>query len=777
MQFDPRSGDTQPFSFLLILIFFLTSFLLLPASQALGGETIPEKPLEKSQYHPKVETQLNLLSTAARKGRRGAAREAARAAGITFTTSNSVMVILEEKSAGMVSPASIRAQGGKVLGKTGNLKKVQIPAERILDLANELEGVSYIRSPLSPTIWNENSSVSGSLSGSPYDSTGPNLTGASRYHTRNYLGQGVNVAVIDLGFGSLALAQDAGVLPEEAIADTEDYTGSEVTSGTAHGTAVAEIVHAMAPEADLYLKKISDEVDLGRATSDAISQGIDIIVHSVGWLNTNFGDGSGPIADIARKAINAGILWVNAAGNSARRHWQGPARDEDRDGWLEFKPNKENIEIKNELGQEIGLYLTWNDWPETNRDLDLFLYDGEGNLVSSSQNYQTGSEPPTEQLSFSPSDSGKYYLKVSGPADLGGLELEIFSLDHQLKPNVEENSIMAPGNVEQVFTVGAVNENNWVHGPIEPFSSRGPTEDGRIKPDLAGINGITLYTYRSFLGTSAAAPSAAGAGALILSRSPEIDQSELKKALQENAKDLGPFGDDNIYGSGRMRLIAETASGTRKVKNKSDGGISPGGDFTVNLTAKMPLSLQGGLTVKESVPEPLLIKEVVKPKSAVLKNSTKLKSDWKIVEAGAKKELIYRVSVPENLPPGKYEITGSINGNSIEATSIEVLGTNNTGEQEGLSLKETEAIMDGPSSRVKFRAVGENLHRIKVKVYALSGKKVFDSGWRDGNTFQWNLQNKEGESVPNGVYLYFVQVKGSDGETTRSEVNKTLVLR
>jgi subtilisin family serine protease len=653
---------------------------------------------------------------------------------------------------------------GEVLGRTDSLIKVSTPIDRIESLA-KIDGVRFVRSPYTPVALNYNSS---------FDSAGINLTGASLYHAHNYLGRGIKIAVLDLGFASLDLARETGEIPEEVIADTEDYTGSGALTGTAHGTGVAEIVHDMAPAADLFLKKIGDEVDLGRATTDAISQDIDIIVHSVGWLNTNFGDGTGVIAETAERATNNGILWVNAAGNSAQEHWEGPVSDRDGDGWLEFEGGKERIKIENVLSRSIDLYLTWNDWPSTGKDLDLFLYDGEGRLLRSSDNYQTGTEPPAEQINYSSPSPGEYYLKVSGPEDPNSVKIEIFSLNQNLDPAVQRSSIMAPGNAEGVFTVGAINKNNWVDGPIEPFSSRGPTTDGRTKPDLTGIDGVTLYTYRSFLGTSAAAPSVAGAGALILSRSPDLDLDQLKEALKENAKDLGPAGPDNTYGTGRMRLIFNSPSVIRTIERENGASADQGEVITVTATAKMPFTLQGGLTVRETVPEPLEIREVVSPNSHSETGDQGVKFEWPIVEPGTNREMVYRVLVPEDAAPGDYEIEGTINGNSTDSTKITVSSTIDGNE---LVLEKAKAVLDGFSSTTEFTALGENVDQIRVRVHNLQGKEVFDSNWRDGNTFQWNLMDDTGKSVPNGVYLYYVTVKGPEGDIARSELDKTLVLR
>lgn len=245
----------------------------------------------------------------------------------------------------------------------------------------------------------------------------------------------------------------------------------------------------------------------------------------------------------------------------------------------------------------------------------------------------------------------------------------------------------------------------------------------------------------------------------------------------ENAKDLGPPGVDNTYGAGRLRMIAESPSAARTLENEATEGVQPGESLTVNLTAKMPLTLQGGLSVKESVPKPLKILEVMEPNSADKSSQREIEFDWPIVKPGSTKEIIYRVYVPENTDPGKYEITGSVNGNSIDSTVV-TIDDNSTGRaREGLVLDEVRAITDNFFGEVEFVASGENVHEIKVKVYNLSGKEIFDSDWRERRTFQWNLLDNTGESVPNGVYLHYVTVRGPGGEIARSELNKTLVLR
>ncbi|MBS3792979.1 S8 family serine peptidase, partial [Candidatus Bipolaricaulota bacterium] len=677
---------------------------------------------EKIKHNPKIETKLKLIASSLESEDFPLAKFIARSAGTKLINWESIEVILEEKKGASVSPSSIRKAGGEIFDRTEELVKVKIPANRMEELAESTPAVRYIRSPHSPVTFEEG----GNNAQGPYNSAGVNLTGASLYHVNNYLGQGVKVAVIDVGFASYNLAKEAGQLPPDVVAETRDYTGTGFLSGSAHGTGVAEIVHDMAPSAKLYLKKIGDEVGLATAVDQAISQDVDIIVHSVGWLNTNFGDGTGVIANIAKEATRRGVLWVNAAGNFARRHWEGTISNEDENAWVEFENGKEFISLEVDAGYEIYSTLTWNDWPKTDIDLDLYLYDSSWNLLASSQNYQTGNEPPSELLRYSYPDPGKYHLKISGPEDLNRLEVEIFSLNHQLENPVKRSSIMAPANAEEVFTVGAIAESHWKEGQIEPFSSRGPTWDGRVKPDIAGIDGVTTYIYRKFLGTSASTPNMAGAAALLLSREPNLAVDQLKAALGQHAEDLGKRGEDNTYGKGKIRLLFDSPTATRKINEGSN--VSPGEDFIVDLVANMPLTLQGGIKIEERLPEPFELSEVIKPDSYSETDGGRIKFDWPVVSPGSSRKATYKIHVPEDAEPGNYEIEGEINGEEVDSTEITV-GPTGTSSKKNYSVVELEKVITRTDSTsifngVKFETLGSNISQVRVTVYNFNGQQV-----------------------------------------------------
>ncbi|MBI3913452.1 MAG: S8 family peptidase [Chloroflexi bacterium] len=122
----------------------------------------------------------------------------------------------------------------------------------------------------------------------------------------------------------------------------------------------------------------------------------------------------------------------------------------------------------------------------------------------------------------------------------------------------------SPACAKKVIAVGATDRQDQVAS----FSSRGPTVDGRVKPDLCfpGVNirstraaGTNLGApvdsfYTALSGTSMATPHATGACALLIQSNPLLTPQEIKNALMNTAKDLGV--DPNAQGRGRAQVFA-----------------------------------------------------------------------------------------------------------------------------------------------------------------------------------------------------------------------------
>ena len=105
-------------------------------------------------------------------------------------------------------------------------------------------------------------------------------------------GAGVTVAVVDVGFGNLSAEVAAGALPAGTTVTSLNNSCPNVNS-TEHGTAVAEIVHQMAPGAKLQLYCIADTTGFRQAEQDIVSRGIPIVNSSLSFPGDSRGDGYG----------------------------------------------------------------------------------------------------------------------------------------------------------------------------------------------------------------------------------------------------------------------------------------------------------------------------------------------------------------------------------------------------------------------------------------------------------------------------------------------------
>ncbi|MFC1558761.1 S8 family serine peptidase, partial [candidate division KSB1 bacterium] len=385
---------------------------------------------------------------------------------------------------------------------------------------------------------------------------------ADEFHNAGYTGNGVKIAIIDAGFNGysdLLGSELPSTVVTKSFYNSTSGNGDITGEGEKHGTAVAEIVHDVAPDAQLYFINFNSTVEFSSAVDYAVGEGVKIINHSIGWFDYPY-DGTGTICDISRNAINNGILWVNSAGNYAKQHYEGYFKDTDNDNSHEFNDVYETLEVKNvSIGDTIRTFLSWNDWPYSSNDYDFFLLAEEGQsfvLVDSSENSQTGSQTPTESINYAVEEDGIYYLVVRNYNASGNSKIEIYSLNHDLDFIDEEvsygSSIVDPGSAEEVLTVGAT---SYIFNNIESYSSQGPTNDGRIKPDVVAPADISNYTYSPyFAGTSASAPHVAGAAALLLEEDASRTNTDLKNLLESQTVDLGDIGKDNIFGNGILNL-------------------------------------------------------------------------------------------------------------------------------------------------------------------------------------------------------------------------------
>jgi subtilisin family serine protease len=383
---------------------------------------------------------------------------------------------------------------------------------------------------------------------------------AQAWHAKGFTGEGVKVAVIDGGFAGLAQRQADGDLPADAV--TQDLCGGELTTADDHGTAVAEIVHEMAPAAQLYLICIRTADDFAAAVAYAKSQGVQVINHSAGWEGPFRNDGTDRYSAVVADAKASGILWVNSAGNEGDTHWSGAYNP--RGSAHMWSPNGDvgNTFVWPEDSEICG-FLRWDEWPAGVSDFDLGLFlSGSNTLIASSEEEQGdgGGEPPFEALCVGQSSGHDLvvFWAIRGYSVRSSPPLDFVSWSPPLEYSVAAGSIAAPAVSSAAFAVGAL---CWQSRQLETYSSQGPTIDGRAKPDIVGHDSVSSATYgafdrcpSAFAGTSASSPEVAGAAALVKQAYPRFTPDQIRDLLMRSARDLGAPGLDSVYGAGELQL-------------------------------------------------------------------------------------------------------------------------------------------------------------------------------------------------------------------------------
>ena len=405
-----------------------------------------------------------------------------------------------------------------------------------------------------------------------------NAMNATAWHASGQIGAGVRVGVIDTGFMGYAALRGTDLPTTVTTRNFVDgESPSQVDGTTQHGTACAEIVYDVAPGAQLYLAKVSTDIDLQEAVQWLESENVDIISTSLTWYNVTPGDGTGEFADLVQDARNHGILWVTAAGNDREDHWGGPYTDTNGDGLHEFNGNWVNcFGPENSLGQcypipaneTLRVFLRWDDWTQVTQDFDLYLvrYNGSTwDIIGSSTDAQEGrpGQRPTEYATAVTYGAATAYgFSIQRYDSTRTVNFELFAPKSRgLIVRLPARSLGNLADAPKAITVAAVDV--FDPYPQETYSSEGPTNGpggtatgGIVKPEIAAYANVSVEGYgtRGFNGTSAATPHVAGAAALVWGLYPAFTPAQVQAFLESRAVDMGATGQDTIYGAGRLHL-------------------------------------------------------------------------------------------------------------------------------------------------------------------------------------------------------------------------------
>ena len=403
-------------------------------------------------------------------------------------------------------------------------------------------------------------------------------------------GTGIGIGVLSNGVRSLADRQASGDLPARVtVLPGQAGRGDE-------GTALLEIIHDLAPGAELYFATgVGGQAQMAENIEALCEAGANVIVDDIGYLQeAAFQD------DIVAQGVNAavtdGCFFFSAGGNDGNLTygttgvWEG-----DYAAGTSLIVDGETLGVRHDFGggmeaNEVSgsrvsvLVLQWADPLGASRnDYDLFLVNEDGDVIASSTDIQDGTQDPIESILspiFDYSGLSVVVVKASG----SDRYLRVHAFDGQLAIQTAGNLYghSAAENAVSVAMVDvrtAAGSGNVFNGTesVRSDNSDGPrriffqpngtaitagnfsSTGGRLlqKPDLTAASCVTTATpgFSTFCGTSASAPHAAAIGALMLEAAggPDlVTPAQLRTAMTGSGAvlDIETTGVDRDSGAG-----------------------------------------------------------------------------------------------------------------------------------------------------------------------------------------------------------------------------------
>jgi len=422
-----------------------------------------------------------------------------------------------------------------------------------------------------------------------------------RWHRIGLKGDGVRIGIVD--YFNRAAWKDARAKGEIAGASGTfcrsngrkcDVFGMDDDTGL-HGVAVAEAIRDIAPQAKIYIATVTTNADLKKAITWFADNGVRVMTRSLGGFFDGPGTGKGSSAALVDYAVSKGIAWFNSAGNAgaytvnyndgSKRlvggYWRDTFRDTNGNGWHEFALTRYDPTKKlwttsySETMQVVCtpyFRLRWNDWgADAPTDYDIYrIAGGKVQAPGYSPNFQnTKGDKPLELQDgsdwyFDCSYGSTISVGIYRDAEGNGSGDDILELQGNSGDILDAAS--SPYSAGSAFN-DSKNPGIAVVGAVDPvggtqaayYSSQGPTNDGRIKPELSAGSNFTSRAYTwggqggRFNGTSAATPVAAAAAALVVQRYPSKTPAEIIEYLRtHHTTDRGTAGIDSVYGSGEL---------------------------------------------------------------------------------------------------------------------------------------------------------------------------------------------------------------------------------
>ncbi len=418
-------------------------------------------------------------------------------------------------------------------------------------------------------------------------------------------GSSVKVGVLSDGVESLRVSQSRNAIGPVTVLPGQTGTGDE-------GTAMLEIIHSLAPSAQLFFATAFTSPESFAENIRALRRlGCDIIVDDVFYLNESaFQDGQdinllsetngGVIAQAVNEVTASGALYFSSAGNSGNllnntsNIWEGDFKD----GGNSFGPlpidagrihDFGNGRVTNQITASTSFPVTlqWSDpLGGSGNDYDLYILNNAAtSILAASLNFQQGKEDPLEIVGAQPAGRRIVVAKYSGEnrfiqvvatrgrlaiatqggtfghsAGAGALSVAASPASLPIGPPPNPvgpfpNPFNSASKVEVFSSDGP--RRLFFRADATPFTPGDLLSTGGIlrqKPNITAADGTTVTGVglfpTPFFGTSAAAPHAAAIAALLKSSNPAFTSVQIRNALVNSAIDIELPGVDAVSGSG-----------------------------------------------------------------------------------------------------------------------------------------------------------------------------------------------------------------------------------
>lgn len=389
----------------------------------------------------------------------------------------------------------------------------------------------------------------------------------------------LKIAVLDNGFAGVGKGGEnpAGkrFLPKNTEV-IEDYPGvrkDPLDYRDPHGLHMAHIIWALTnyyeddkgvgPKFRLYNSRGHEQ--FRAAVDNLITWKADIVLFSQNWETMGNFDGTGFIDDAVQEAVDEGVIWINAAGNYGGMVYNGPvkvAESEDKKSKLVKFGDNWFLRFKNNVDEnDVQIILSWNSFHPgsepigTDKDLNLALYQESepGKYTDTGAIYRS----EKKQVTRSPKDDSETIHareKISARLSAGGDKRFLIAVTVKggsFDPNRDRLRVTIKSD-KAAFTDRATGKRKdsvefldatddgeimvpadgagLTVGDISEKSAKGPTRDGRGKPDvLMRHNSVTFTDKKTFFGTSYAAALLAGVVTNLKAAAPGLRQHHILK--------------------------------------------------------------------------------------------------------------------------------------------------------------------------------------------------------------------------------------------------------